>query len=207
MIQDKPKNSIDQIIKHYTYNGDMLSICLLIEIVIMMIIIFAIPDTPKGNNIKLALFCGVVIAFFEMFKYTLSRVYNGRVIIARKLGKIYINQRSDVKFIPNADCAIDSLDDELLDVVRKLVIKKRKTVYLTTHYHVIKLYEQLSDDVEVIYDPNDFMQMSLSRDKKGLIRKCNQCSRCKDRQTCKLHKDQTVKMYNLKIKPKEKTAR
>ena len=205
-MEKKPKNSFSQMLNHYTYNGDMLSVGLLTEIIIMMILFVVLPQTDKGMIIRLALMLGIITAFCEMVKYTYSRVYKSNTIIIRKLGKNYMNQRANVKYLPETKCAIEALDEDLLEGVRKIVIKKGQDLYLTTHYHVIKLFEDnLGDEIMIKYNPDDFYYKSLKGDKKALIKKCNQCTRCKDRQICKLHKEQAVKMYNLKIIRRIKT--
>lgn len=205
-MEKKPKNSFKQMLNHYTYNGDMLSVGLFIEIVVMMILFVVLPQTDKGMVIRFALILGIVVAFSEMVKYTYSRTYKSDTIIIRKLGKNYMNQRANVKYLPETKCAIEALDKDLLEGVRKIVIKKGQDLYLTTHYHVIKLFEDnLGDEIMIKYNPDDFYYKSLKGDKKALIKKCNQCTKCKNRQTCKLHKEQAVKMYNLKIVRRIKT--
>lgn len=205
-MKKKPKNSFKQMLNHYTYNGDMLSVGLFIEIVVMMILFVVLPQTDKGMVIRLALIFGIVVTFSEMVKYTYSRTYKSDTIIIRKLGKNYMNQRANVKYLPEAKCAIEALDEDLLEGVRKIVIKKGQDLYLTTHYHVIKLFEDnLGDEIMIKYNPDDFYYKSLKGDKKALIKKCGQCTKCKNRQTCKLHKEQAVKMYNLKIVRRIKT--
>lgn len=205
-MEKKPKNSFKQMLNHYTYNGDMLSVGLFIEIVIMMILFVVLPQTDKGMVIRFALILGIVVAFSEMVKYTYSRTYKSDTIIIRKLGKNYMNQRANVKYLPESKCAIEILDENLLEGVRKIVIKKGQDLYLTTHYHVIKLFEDnLGDEIMIKYNPDDFYYKSLKGDKKALIKKCGQCTKCKNRQTCKLHKEQAVKMYNLKIIRRIKT--
>lgn len=184
----------------------MLSVGLFIEIVVMMILFVVLPQTDKGMVIRLALILGIVVAFSEMVKYTYSRTYKSDTIIIRKLSKNYMNQRANVKYLPEAKCAIEALDEDLLEGVRKIVIKKGQDLYLTTHYHVIKLFEDnLGDEIMIKYNPDDFYYKSLKGDKKALIKKCGQCTKCKNRQTCKLHKEQAVKMYNLKIIRRIKT--
>ena len=206
-MEKKPKNSFKQMLNHYTYNGDMLSVGLFIEIVVMMILFVVLPQTDKGMVIRFALILGIVVAFSEMVKYTYSRTYKSDTIIIRKLGKNYMNQRANVKYLPETKCAIEALDEDLLEGVRKIVIKKGQDLYLTTHYHVIKLFEDnLGDEIMIKYNPDDFYYKSLKGDKKALIKKCGQCTKCKNRQTCKLHKEQAVKMYNLKIIRRIKTA-
>lgn len=193
-------------LNHYTYNGDMLSVGLFIEIVGMMILFVVLPQTDKGMAIRFALILGIIVAFSEMVKYTYSRTYKSDTIIIRKLGKNYMNQRANVKYLPETKCAIEALDEDLLEGVRKIVIKKGQDLYLTTHYHVIKLFEDnLGDEIMIKYNPDDFYYKSLKGDKKALIKKCGQCTKCKNRQTCKLHKEQAVKMYNLKIIRRIKT--
>ena len=193
-------------VNHYTYNGDMLSVGLFIEIVVMMILFVVLPQTDKGMVIRFALILGIVVSFSEMVKYTYSRTYKSDTIIIRKLGKNYMNQRANVKYLPETKCAIEALDEDLLEGVRKIVIKKGQDLYLTTHYHVIKLFEDnLGDEIMIKYNPDDFYYKSLKGDKKALIKKCGQCTKCKNRQTCKLHKEQAVKMYNLKIIRRIKT--
>lgn len=205
-MEKKQKNSFKQMLNHYTYNGDMLSVGLFIEIVVMMILFVVLPQTDKGMVIRLALIFGIVVAFSEMVKYTYSRTYKSDTIIIKKLSKNYMNQRANVKYLPEAKCAIEALDEDLLEGVRKIVIKKGQDLYLTTHYHVIKLFEDnLGDEIMIKYNPDDFYYKSLNGDKKALIKKCSQCTKCKDRQTCKLHKEQAVKMYNLKIVRRIKT--
>lgn len=205
-MEKKPKNSFKQMLNHYTYNGDMLSVGLFIEIVVMMILFVVLPQTDKGMVIRFALILGIVVAFSEMVKYTYSRTYKSDTIIIRKLGKNYMNQRANVKYLPETKCAIEALDEDLLEGVRKIVIKKGQDLYLTTHYHVIKLFEDnLGDEIMIKYNPDDFYYKSLKGDKKALIKKCGQCTKCKNRQTCKLHKEQAVKMYNLKIIRRIKT--
>lgn len=205
-MEKKPKNSFNQMLNHYTYNGDMLSVGLFIEIAIMMILFVVLPQTDTGMIIRFALILGVVVAFCEMVKYTYSRVYKSDTIIVRKLGKNYMNQRTNVKYLPETKCAVEALDEDLLEGVRKIVIKKGQNLYLTTHYHVIKLFEDnLGDEIMIKYNPDDFYYKNLKGDKKSLIKKCSQCARCKNRQTCKLHKEQAVKMYNLKIIRRIKT--
>lgn len=205
-MEKKPKNSFKQMLNHYTYNGDMLSVGLFIEIVVMMILFVVLPQTDKGMIIRFALILGIVVAFSEMVKYTYSRTYKSDTIIIRKLGKNYMNQRANVKYLPETKCAIEALDEDLLEGVRKIVIKKGQDLYLTTHYHVIKLFEDnLGDEIMIKYNPDDFYYKSLKGDKKALIKKCGQCTKCKNRQTCKLHKEQAVKMYNLKIIRRIKT--
>lgn len=205
-MEKKSKNNFKQMLNHYTYNGDMLSVGLFIEIVVMMILFVVLPQTDKGMVIRLALIFGIVVAFCEMVKYTYSRTYKSDTIIIRKLGKNYMNQRANVKYLPEAKCAIEALDEDLLEGVRKIVIKKGQDLYLTTHYHVIKLFEDnLGDEIMIKYNPDDFYYKSLKGDKKALIKKCSQCTKCKNRQTCKLHNEQAVKMYNLKIVRRIKT--
>lgn len=205
-MKKKQKNSFNQMLNHYTYNGDMLSVGLFIEIAIMMILFVMLPQTDTGMVIRLALILGIVVAFCEMVKYTYSRVYKSNTIIIRKLGKNYMNQRANVKYLPETKCAVEALDEDLLEGVRKIVIKKGQDLYLTTHYHVIKLFEDnLGDEIMIKYNPDDFYYKNLKGDKKALIKKCGQCTRCKDRQTCKLHKEQAVKMYNLKVTRRIKT--
>lgn len=205
-MEKKPKNSFKQMLNHYTYNGDMLSVGLFIEIAIMMILFVVLPQTDTGMITRFALILGIVVAFCEMVKYTYSRVYKSNTIIVRKLGKNYMNQRANVKYLPETKCAIEALDEDLLEGVRKIVIKKGQDLYLTTHYHVIKLFEDnLGDKIMIKYNPDDFYYKNLKGDKKALIKKCGQCTKCKDRQTCKLHKEQAVKMYNLKIVRRIKT--
>lgn len=205
-MEKKPKNSFNQMLNHYTYNGDMLSVGLFIEIAIMMILFVVLPQTDTGMVIRFALILGIVAAFCEMVKYTYSRVYKSNTIIVRKLGKNYMNQRANVKYLPETKCAVEALDEDLLEGVRKIVIKKGQDLYLTTHYHVIKLFEDnLGDEIMIKYNPDNFYYKNLKGDKKALIKKCGQCTRCKDRQTCKLHKEQAVKMYNLKIIRRIKT--
>ena len=205
-MEKKSKNSFKQMLNHYTYNGDMLSVGLFIEIVGMMILFVVLPQTDKGMAIRFALILGIIVAFSEMVKYTYSRTYKSDTIIIRKLGKNYMNQRANVKYLPETKCAIEALDEDLLEGVRKIVIKKGQDLYLTTHYHVIKLFEDnLGDEIMIKYNPDDFYYKSLKGDKKALIKKCGQCTKCKNRQTCKLHKEQAVKMYNLKIIRRIKT--
>ena len=205
-MEKKSKNSFKQMLNHYTYNGDMLSVGLFIEIVGMMILFVVLPQTDKGMVIRFALIFGIVVAFSEMVKYTYSRTYKSDTIIIRKLSKNYMNQRANVKYLPEAKCAIEALDEDLLEGVRKIVIKKGQDLYLTTHYHVIKLFEDnLGDEIMIKYNPDDFYYKSLKGDKKTLIKKCGQFTKCKNRQTCKLHKEQAVKMYNLKIIRRIKT--
>lgn len=205
-MEKKSKNSFKQMLNHYTYNGDMLSVGLFIEIVGMMILFVVLPQTDKGMVIRFALILGIVVAFSEMVKYTYSRTYKSDTIIIRKLGKNYMNQRANVKYLPETKCAIEALDEDLLEGVRKIVIKKGQDLYLTTHYHVIKLFEDnLGDEIMIKYNPDDFYYKSLKGDKKTLIKKCSQCTKCKNRRTCKLHKEQAVKMYNLKIVRRIKT--
>lgn len=205
-MKKKQKNSFNQMLNHYTYNGDMLSVGLFIEIAIMMILFVMLPQTDTGMVIRLALILGIVVAFCEMVKYTYSRVYKSNTIIIRKLGKNYMNQRANVKYLPETKCAVEALDEDLLEGIRKIVIKKGQDLYLTTHYHVIKLFEDnLGDEIMIKYNPDDFYYKNLKGDKKALIKKCGQCTKCKDRQTCKLHKEQAVKMYNLKVTRRIKT--
>lgn len=205
-MEKRQKNSFNQMLNHYTYNGDMLSVGLFIEIAIMMILFVVLPQTDTGMIIRFALILGIVVAFCEMVKYTYSRAYKSNTIIVRKLGKNYMNQRANVKYLPETKCAIEALDEDLLEGVKKIVIKKGQDLYLTTHYHVIKLFEDnLGDEIMIKYNPNDFYYKNLKGDKKALIKKCGQCTRCKDRQTCKLHKEQAVKMYNLKVIRRMKT--
>lgn len=205
-MEKKSKNSFKQMLNHYTYNGDMLSVGLFIEIVGMMILFVVLPQTDKGMVIRFALILDIIVAFSEMVKYTYSRTYKSDTIIIRKLGKNYMNQRANVKYLPETKCAIEALDEDLLEGVRKIVIKKGQDLYLTTHYHVIKLFEDnLGDEIMIKYNPDDFYYKSLKGDKKALIKKCGQCTKCKNRQTCKLHKEQAVKMYNLKIIRRIKT--
>ena len=67
-VEKKQKNSFKQMLNHYTYNGDMLSVGLFIEIVVMMILFVVLPQTDKGMVIRLALIFGIVVAFSEMVK-------------------------------------------------------------------------------------------------------------------------------------------
>ena len=78
----------------------MLSVGLFIEIVGMMILFVVLPQTDKGMVIRFALILGIVVAFSEMVKYTYSRTYKSDTIIIRKLGKNYMNQRANVKYLP-----------------------------------------------------------------------------------------------------------
>ena len=93
-MEKKSKNNFKQMLNHYTYNGDMLSVGLFIEIVVMMILFIVLPQTDKGMVIRFALILGIVVAFSEMVKYTYSRIYKSDTIIIRKLGKNYMNQRA-----------------------------------------------------------------------------------------------------------------
>ena len=113
-MEKKSKNSFKQMLNHYTYNGDMLSVGLFIEIVGMMILFVVLPQTDKGMVIRFALILGIVVAFSEMVKYTYSRTYKSDTIIIRKLGKNYMNQRANVKYLPETKCAIEALDEDLL---------------------------------------------------------------------------------------------
>lgn len=201
------RNTFINYIKHLNYNGDMIAIIIFMELIAFTLCIFLIPDSNKGVLIKIGCVMAIFIIIGELFFYAFRKKYKSYTMSISKCGHYYMNQNSTIKQVDVPECIIDVFDHDIVSALNYMVIKKHKTVYLTTHYHCLKKMIDLAEStgkMKVDYNEKDYIEKDLKKLKTALQKKCPQCKKCKDRTTCKLYKDQIVKMYNVKISPVRK---